>query len=119
LGLTRRFRDTFVQLFVNVIDSNDLTGGLRVSLPLTPTRSYQSRGIVVGGARRWSHSLTTTIKDPVVVGSNRLQVGFLLDPVVNDPLLSDTLDSGRLTKSYISSHLGLLREKIEFALAAR
>ena len=104
LGVTRRFNDLAVQTWLKGTDSDNIAGGIRLTTTLGPRKGYQKGRLTLNGPHRWQHQLQTTIRDPVVRGSNRLQFGMLLAPVNGSDLSTDILDSGRLSWTYLSAN---------------
>lgn len=97
---TRRFGNSYVGMFVKIIDEDDLAGGLSLSTPIGPRRGLQWKGLSLTGTARWSHRLQTTIKNPFD-GSNRLRTGFVFEPLTDSELPVRLLDSGRLNSHFI------------------
>lgn len=103
LNGTRRFGNTFASVFLKIISSDDLAGGLQISAPIGPKKSFSWRGLTFSGASRWSHGLQTTIKFPDA-SDNRIQPGFLIEPLTNSEIPQAILDSGRLNPFDVSRH---------------
>lgn len=110
LKLTRHLGDTDITAYVNYIDKQDISGGLQLSFPLTPRRDYKKGAVVVRGNEHWSYRQGTTIKDPVVVGSNRIRTDMMLDPSPNNTLSKSYYESNKLTPGYLKANIGRLRE---------
>ena len=110
LELTRHIGDTDITAYVNYIDKQDIAGGLQLSLPLTPRRDYKKGALVVRGNEHWSYSQGTTIKDPVVVGSNRIRTDMMLNPSPSKNLDKDYFESNRLSPAYLRANISRLRE---------
>ena len=110
IELTRHIGDTDLTAYVNYIDKQDISGGLQISFPLTPRRDYKRGAVVVRGNEHWSYSQGTTIKDPVVVGSNRIRTDMMLDPSPRRNLNKDYYESNKLTPAYLRTHIERLRE---------
>lgn len=110
LKLKQRFGDTTLSAFVNYIDKSNSSGGLALSFPLTPRKDYKNSYVLVRGTPAWYYQQATTIRDPLVVGSNRLRPNMMSEPKLSNSLSKDYLDSNRLTPGYIKAHIERLRE---------
>lgn len=110
LSVGRRFGDTELTAYTKYINQNDIAAGLQISLPLTPRKDYKKGGLVIRGNERWSYQQQTTVKDPVVVGSNRLRTNMLFEPKLEHSLSRDYLESNTLSPAYIKANVERLRE---------
>lgn len=110
LSVGRRFGDTELTAYTKYINQNDIAAGLQISLPLTPRRDYKKGGVVIRGNERWSYQQQTTVKDPVVVGSNRLRTDMLLEPKLEHSLSRDYLEANKLSPAYVKANIERLRE---------
>ncbi len=108
VDLNRHFDDTIAGLFVKAEAHDSLAAGFQISLPLTPRRDAAPRGLQVKGARRWGHSLQTTLNLPD--GTNALRPLMLYEPVTDLDLRRDFLDSNRLGPAWLRGQLPRLRE---------
>lgn len=108
--LKKHFADTVISPYINYINKKDISGGLSISMPLTPRKDYKNKYFTVRGEPDWNYSLGTTIKDPVVVGSNRQRPYMMFEPKLANNLSGDYLDSNRLTPQYVISNIKRLRE---------
>jgi hypothetical protein len=106
--LNRYFGDTIAGVFLKVEAEDNMAGGFQLSLPLTPRRDAEPRGMQVKGARRWGHSLQTTLNLPD--GTNALRPLLLYEPLTDLDLRRDFLDSGRLGPEWLRHQLPRLRE---------
>lgn len=95
LDTTKRFGTTHIGLFAKFIAEDDIAGGMQVSLPIGPRKSWQWNRFSFSGSGRWSHALQTTVKYPNV-SDNRLQPALLFEPLVDTEIPQRILDYGRL-----------------------
>ncbi|MCK5726769.1 MAG: YjbH domain-containing protein [Thiotrichaceae bacterium] len=110
LRLKRRFGDAVISLYGNYIKEDDMSAGISLSLPLTPRKDYKNKHLLVRGRPAWKYKLTTTVKDPVLPGSNRLRPNMMFEPRLASSLSNDYLDSNRATPSYMMANISRLRE---------
>ncbi|MGH8480890.1 MAG: hypothetical protein ACRES8_00335, partial [Nevskiaceae bacterium] len=108
LDISRYFDDTIAGIFLKVESEDNMAGGFQLSLPLTPRRDAAPRGVQVKGARRWNHSLQTTLN--LADGTNALRPLLLYEPVTDFDLRRDFLDSNRLGPAWLQDQLPRLRE---------
>jgi len=108
LDVNRHFGDTIAGLFLKVEAEDNMAGGFQLSIPLTPRRDAMPRGVQVKGARRWGHSLQSTLNQPD--GRNPLRPLLLFEPVTDLDLRRDFLDSNRLSPDWLQAELPRLRE---------
>lgn len=107
LDVNRYFGDTIAGLFLKYESHDNMAGGFALSLPLTPRRDAMPQGIQVKGARRWGHSLQTTLN--LADQSNALKPLLLYEPVTDLDLRRDFYDSGRLGPEYLRAQLPRMR----------
>lgn len=114
LDLERHFGDTVVGLFYKFASPDDQAAGAALSLPLTPRRDARPRGLQLKGARRWAHSLGTTLNAPPNAtspnGTNPIRPLLLYEPVLDLDLERDILDAGRLGPAYLDAQAARLRQ---------
>jgi hypothetical protein len=108
LDVSRYFGDTIAGVFWKVEAEDNMAAGFQLSLPLTPRRDAMPSGVQVKGARRWGHSLQTTIN--LADGTNALRPLLLYEPVTDLDLRRDFLDSSRLSPEWLRGELGRMRE---------
>jgi hypothetical protein len=106
--LGRYFGDTIAGVFLKLESSDNMAGGFQLSLPLTPRRDAEPRGVQVKGPRRWGHSLQTTLN--LADGTNALRPLMLYEPLTDLDLRRDFLDSGRLGPEWLRGQLPRMRE---------
>lgn len=111
LELNRHFGDTILGVFFKAASMDDQAGGLQVSLPLTPRQDAQPRGLQVKGARRWAHSVSSTLN--ASDQRNPLMPLLLYEPMLDLDLQRDLLDAGRLGEDYLRDELPRMREAYE------
>ena len=109
-AVSRFFGDTELSAYMKFIDTDDISGGLQISLPLTPRKDKAIGNVVVRGTPRWSYSMETTIRDPDSPGSNRLRPNMLFAPGFNNSLGYDFYDRVRLTPDHFLNNLKRLKE---------
>ncbi|HIQ07085.1 MAG TPA: hypothetical protein EYH35_01355 [Thiotrichaceae bacterium] len=115
MRLKKRFGNTTIATYINYIKEDNISGGLSLTSPLTPRKDYKNNSLVIRGDPAWKYSLTTTIEDNLVPGSNRLRPNMMLEPKLGNSLSADYLDSNRLTSRYFMSNIDELRQ-IYFSL---
>jgi hypothetical protein len=108
IDVQRYFGDTIAGVFLKVQSDDSMAGGFQMSVPLTPRRDRMPDGVQVKGARRWGHSLQTTLN--LADGSNALRPLMLYEPVTDLDLRRDFLDSNRLGPAFLRGELARLRE---------
>jgi len=106
--LNRYFDDTIAGVFLKVESDDNMAGGFQISLPLTPRRDAPPTGVQVKGARRWGHSLQTTLNR--ADRTNALKPLLLYEPVLDFDLRRDFLDSNRLGPAWLRDQLPCMRE---------
>lgn len=109
--VSKFYGDTKLSAELKYAEKDDISGGLTVSLPLTPRRDRSFGNTIVRGSQSWSYGIDTTIKDPVVVGSNRVRPNFMLDPSLSHTLEKDYLDSNRLSPKHFINNLYQLKKR--------
>ncbi len=109
-SVSRFFGDTELSAYMKFIDTDDISGGLQISLPLTPRQDKAFGNVVVRGSPRWNYSQETTIKDPVFSGQNRLRPNMMFAPGINNSLGNDFYDRVRLTPDHFINNLRRLKE---------
>lgn len=110
IELSRFYGDAKVSAFLDIAAADDMSGGMRIAIPLTPIKNrVQATGIVVRGSQQWQYSVATTIRDPQFSGRNRIRANNLFDPVLSYTLSKDYLDSDRVRVGYVRSNLDRLR----------
>lgn len=100
----RRFGNTFASVFLKIVSSDDLVGGLQISAPIGPRKAVHLNRFTLAGASRWQHGLQTTIKFPGTE-DNRIQYGFLHEPLLDSEIPLSILDSGRLNPFDFYQHV--------------
>lgn len=114
----RFYGDVRVAAFVNYAGSEDISGGLRIALPLTPVRDrLVSSRLIVRGSQHWQYEAATTIRDPVFRGTNRVRPNMLFDPVLSLSLSKDYLDNDRIDEGYVRANINRLRAYVRVASA--
>lgn len=108
--VSRFFGDTELGAYIKYIDTDDISGGLQISLPLTPRHDKTIGNVVVRGNQRWKYAMETTIKDPIYSGSNRLRPNMLFAPNFDKILGDDIYDRQRLTPDHFMNNLRRLKE---------
>ncbi|MGB1311201.1 MAG: YjbH domain-containing protein [Leucothrix sp.] len=109
--ISKFYGDAELSAEIKYIDRDDLSGRLSITLPLTPQRDKQLGNVVVRGDQSWNYGIETTIKDPVVVGSNRVRPNYLLEPSLSYLLKEDVLDNGRLSPNHFINNLHQIRQR--------
>lgn len=108
LDVERYFGDTIVGLFYKFASPDDQAGGVVLSLPLTPRRDQRPRWLQLKGARRWAHSLGTTLNAPPTAtspnGANPIRPLLLYEPILDLDLERDIHDAGRLSAEYLHAN---------------
>lgn len=113
--LDKDFGSAQVNAYIKYIDRKDISGGMQLAIPLTPKRDYKKSGVVVRGSEHWVYGQETTIKDPVVVGSNRIRNNMMLNPQLQYNFEAQTMLKRRLSPQYLNNHLEDLK-KIYYSL---
>ena len=108
--VSRFFGDTELGAYIKYIDTDDISGGLQISLPLTPRHDKTIGNVVVRGNQRWKYSMETTIRDPLFTGTNRLRPNMLFAPNFNNSVGDDIYDRQRLTPDHFMNNLRRLKE---------
>ena len=105
LELFRFFGNARVTTFINYADANDIVGGLRIGIPLTPSKDKKvNNALVVRGSQFWQYETRTTIKDPDFPGTNRLRPNQLFEPTLSYTLAKDYLNNGRYAVESLTNH---------------
>ncbi|HUR40471.1 MAG TPA: YjbH domain-containing protein [Verrucomicrobiae bacterium] len=114
VDLERYFGDVIAGLFWKFASPDDQAVGVAMSLPLTLGRDMRPRGLQIKGARRWQHSLGTTLNGPGNAtnpeGSNPIRPLLLHEPVLDLDLERDIHDGGRLNAEYLLDETGRMQE---------
>jgi hypothetical protein len=110
LDLSRDLGVADVSAYVKYVDSDDIEGGLKLVLPLTPRKNFKRGALVVGGNDQWSYSQGTSIKDPLVSGGNPIRLNKLQDPLQSKTLKGSYLEGGRLSPAYLKANIYRFRE---------
>ena len=105
------YGDTQLSAEIKYIDTDDISGLLSISLPLTPRKDKLLGNTVVRASQSWKYGIETTIKDPIVVGSNRVRPNFMLDPSLSYTLEKDYLDNNRISPDHFMNNLSQTRER--------
>ncbi len=108
--VSRFFGDTELGAYVKYIDTDDISGGLQISMPLTPRHDKKMGNVVVRGNQRWKYAMETTIKDPIFKGSNRLRPNMMIAPNFNNSLGGDLYDRQRMTPDHFKNNILRLKE---------
>ena len=108
--LKKQFGDTELGGFLKYVDTNDIVGGLSITLPLTPRRDYKNKAAIIRGTQALNYNFATTIEHPTRPSSNGVRPNMMLEPKLANRLSRDHLDSNRLTEQYFKTHLNRLRE---------
>ncbi|PID45318.1 MAG: hypothetical protein CSB47_09025 [Proteobacteria bacterium] len=107
--VSKFYGDTALSAEIKYIDTDDLSGRLSITLPLTPRRDKLVGNTVLRGNQSWNYGIETTIKDPVVVGSNRVRPDFMHNPAVSYSLNKEYFDRGRLSPYHVINNLEQIR----------
>lgn len=102
LELNRFFGDTLVGAFFRAASMDDQAGGFQVSLPLTPRRDENPRGLQLKGRSRWAYSIATTLNGHDQ--RNPLRPMLLFEPTLDLDLRRDFFDAGRLAPVQLDAH---------------
>ncbi|MEE9445317.1 MAG: YjbH domain-containing protein [Cocleimonas sp.] len=108
-AVSRYFGDTELAVYVKGVGVDDLSGGLAISLPLTPRRDNKFGNMVVKGTPSFNYGLETTIKDPLDPTHNTLRYDMLLAPGLENNL-SGFYDRLRMTPAHFLNNLYHLKE---------
>jgi len=108
-AVSRYFGDTEISVYVKGLAKDDLSGGMGISLPLTPRKDKKWGSMVVKGSPGFSYGLETTIKDPEHPTQNRLRYDMLLAPGFENNL-SGFYDRLRMTPAHFLNNLDRLKE---------
>ena len=108
-AVSRYFGDTELSIYMKGLAKDDLSGGLSISLPLTPRKDKKLMGMVVKGSPSFSYGLETTIKDPLDKKRNTLRYDMLLAPGFENNL-NGFYDRLRMTPANFLNNLDRLKE---------
>ncbi len=108
-AVSRYFGDTELSIYMKGLAMDDLSGGVSISLPLTPRKDKKLRSMVVKGSSSFGYGLETTIKDPVHPTQNRLRYDMLLAPGFENNL-NGFYDRLRITPAHFLNNLARFRE---------
>lgn len=108
--VSRFFGDTELGAYLKYIDTDDISGGLQIILPLSPRHEKAIGNVIVRGNQRWKYRMETTIKDPIFQGTNRLRPNMLFAPDFNNRLGDDIYDRQRITPDHFKNNLDRLKE---------
>jgi len=109
--VSKFFDDTELSAEIKYVNTDDLSGRLSISLPLTPRKDKIIGNTVVRGSKSWNYAVETTIKDPIIVGSNRARPNYMLDPELSYTLEKDYLDKDRLSPSHFMDNIDQLKQR--------
>ena len=107
--LARYFGDTELSAYLKGIEKHDISGGLQISLPLTPRQDKKFGNFVIRGTQHLGYAIETTIKDPLNPKQNRLRYDMLIAPGLDNSLGSDFYDRQRMTSSHFLNNLQHLK----------
>ena len=107
--VSRYFGDTELSAYIKGIEKHDMSGGLQISLPLTPRQDRKLGNVVVRGTQHLGYAIETTIKDPLHPKQNRLRYDMLTAPGLDNSLGSDFYDRQRMTPSHFINNLQHLK----------
>ena len=102
--------DTEITAYLKIIASDDMSGGLQVTMPLTPRKDKKIGNLVVGGSPYWSYAAETTIKDPFDKARNTLRFNMLDAPGFNYSLGDDLHDRHRMSPDNFLNNLKRVKE---------
>lgn len=102
----RFFGDTAVSAFLKY--NGDKSGGITISLPLTPRQDLKPGLIHVRGTPRWTYDIQTSIG--LAPNSNPTNTRIAVDRNPYFNVQKDVLDSGRLNGPYVREHVLRLRD---------
>ena len=108
-AVSRYFGDTELSIYLKALAKDDVSGGMAISLPLTPRKDKKLGKMVVKGSPSFSYGLETTIKDPLHPKQNRLRYDMLLAPGFENNLNS-FYDRLRMTPANFLNNLDRLKE---------
>lgn len=114
--VNRWFGDTMIGAFFRAASMDDQAGGFQISLPLTPRRDEQPRGLQIKGRSRWAYSLATTLN--AHDQRNPLRPLLLFEPALDLDLRRDFFDGGRLAPVQLQADPGRLLDAAELAVPA-
>ncbi len=99
-----RFRDNRITLFYKNTDAQFI--GMRWTLPLTPRRDFNAKGLQVRGHESWTYSIQTRIRE------KRNTVSFAIAEVPGFEWEIDRTywNNDRMNRSYINNNMERLRE---------
>lgn len=109
--ISRFYGDAELSAELKYVDTDDMSGRLSISIPLTPRKDRIAGNTVFRGSQSWNYGIETTIKDPVVVGSNRVRPSFMLEPSLSHTLEKDYLDNSRLSPNHLMDNIHQLRQR--------
>jgi hypothetical protein len=108
-AVSRYFGDTELSIYMKGLAKDDLSGGMSISLPLTPRKDKKLGNMVVKGSPSFGYGLETTIKDPEHPTQNRLRYDMLLAPGFENNL-NGFYDRLRITPAHFLNNLDRLKE---------
>ncbi len=108
-AVSRYFGDTELSIYMKGLAKDDLSGGMSISLPLTPRKDKKLGNMIVKGSPNFGYGLETTIKDPVHPTQNRLRYDMLVAPGFENNL-NGFYDRLRITPANFLNNLGRLKE---------
>jgi len=108
-AVSRYFGDTELSVYMKGRAKDDLSGGMSISLPLTPRKDKKLGNMVVKGSPSFGYGLETTIKDPAHPTQNRLRYDMLLAPGFENNL-NGFYDRLRITPAHFLNNLDRLKE---------
>ena len=108
-AVSRYFGDTELSVYMKGLAKDDLSGGMSISLPLTPRKDKKLGNMIVKGSPSFGYGLETTIKDPVHPTQNRLRYDMLVAPGFENNL-NGFYDRLRITPANFLNNLDRLKE---------
>ncbi len=108
-AVSRYFGDTELSVYMKGLAKDDLSGGMSISLPLTPRKDRKLGSMVIKGSPSFGYGLETTIKDPAHPTQNRLRYDMLLAPGFENNL-NGFYDRLRITPAHFLNNLDRLKE---------
>jgi hypothetical protein len=107
IDLTRWFGDMSVQVFYRKGGNNQFAG-LQLSLPLTPRQGMTPKSVFFGGAGQYSQGFRTRLTTAASPANNVIP-GAVTSLKFESSLDQELLNSGRISRAYIRSQLGRMR----------
>lgn len=114
--VNRWFGDTMIGAFFRAASMDDQAGGFQISLPLTPRRDEQPKGLQIKGRSRWGYSLATTLN--AYDQRNPLRPLLLYEPALDLDLRRDFFDGGRLAPVQLEADPGRVLDAAGLAAPA-